>query len=94
MAGPLSGIGAGQQVPLNQTIQPNQNNSGAIRGQDERENQQQANQVQPQGAPAAETQESSEDLIRQQLAEFASGERSEIDNQNERASGSIIDTLV
>ena len=94
MAGPLSGIGAGIQVPLNQTSPQGQNNTSQVNAQEDRQPQQ--NQVQPQNAPVAESQDSnnSQDLIQQQLEEFAAGERSEIANQNERERGSIVDISV
>ena len=94
MAGPLSGIGAGQQVPLNQTVSQGQNNNNAVRAQEER--QQQQNRVQPQNAAAAESQESnnSQDFIQEQLDAFASGDRSSIDEQTDRSRGSIVDIAV
>lgn len=55
MAGPLAGIGAAQQqIPLATPSQPTQAQQ-AIRPEDR---QPQPNRVQPQGAPAAETQDS------------------------------------
>ena len=59
MAGPLSGVGA-QQVPIANTFQPGgQNGETVVR---QRENTQpQENQVQPQGTPAAESQNSQSD---------------------------------
>lgn len=93
MAGALSGIGAGQQVPLNQTVSQGQNNNVNVRSQDE--NQQENNQIQPQNAAANESQDSNaQSFLEEQIDAFAAGDRSSIDEQNERQRGSIVDTLV
>ncbi len=94
MAGPLSGIGSGQQVPLNQTISQGQNNYSQLRAQEDRKPE--ANRVQPQNAAAADTQSTNteQDFIQQQLEEFAAGEASNITNQNERERGSLVDISV
>lgn len=93
MAGALSGIGAGQQVPQSQTVSQGQNNTVNVRSQDE--NQQDNNQIQPQNAAANESQESNaQTFLEEQIDAFASGETSNISEQNERERGSIVDIAV
>ena len=94
MAGPLGGIGAGQQVAFAGSIQQGQNSQ--IRAQDDREAE--TNQVQPQGASAAETQNTetnNQDVVQQQLEEFAQGEASNlVANENGQQRGSVLDISV
>ena len=70
MAGPVSGIGGQQQVPLSQPFQPG-GDQDAVRESEDR--QPEENTVQPQGAAAAETQntETDNDQILQAQTETA-----------------------
>ena len=94
MAGPLSGIAGGSQVPLSQPSSLNQNQNDVQVRQQEDE-QAQPDQVQPQSAPAAETQGSStqntndQNILQQQIEELLSS-----DSAADAPRGSLVDIAV
>lgn len=96
MAGPLSGIAGQQQIPLSQPSQLDQNNQATqVRDNQQR---QQANRVQPQGAPVNETQDSATENLNdlQQRADELLSARGE-DNAQQSESlrrGSLIDVVI
>lgn len=95
MAGPLSGIGGQAQVTPSQLSPTQQNqNSQTIRPQDDQQ-EPVNNEVQPQGAAAAQTQESeTQNAFEQRLDEFASLDvQSAIESGNTQR-GSLLDVLV
>lgn len=96
MAGPLNGIGGQQQVPLSQPFQPGQD-SNQVRGQNDQ--QPNENQVQPQGAPAADTQNTetnNQDVLQQQIQELISGSGAEegLSAEDAPRRGSLVDVQI
>ena len=96
MAGPLVGLGAGQQIPLANTLQPNQNNNSnnqQVRPQNENEDlTPETNTVQAPSAPASEVQNSqseTQDSLQDLREQILLAESSE---PQER--GSIIDISI
>ncbi|MCB9982068.1 MAG: hypothetical protein H6861_00110 [Rhodospirillales bacterium] len=96
MAGPLSGIAGQQQVPLTQPSQTSNQNTNGVRGQNE-ERQPEVGRVQPQGAPAAETQTSesnNQDVLQQQIDQAIAGSRNELSGAEAPRRGSLVDVVV
>lgn len=96
MAGPLNGIGGQQQVPLSQPFQPGQD-SNQVRNNPEQ--QPADNQVQPQGAPAAGTQNTEtddQDVLQQQIKELITGSSAEngLSADDAPRRGSLVDVTV
>lgn len=95
MAGPLNGIGGQQQAPLAQPSQSGQD-TNQVRGRNDQEAQQ--NQVQPQGAPAADTQNSetnNNDVLQQQIRELLDANGGEEGlNANAPRRGSLVDIAI
>jgi hypothetical protein len=98
MAGPLSGIIGNQQVASSQASQLQQQsgqNTGAIRQQDQEPDQ---NQVQPQGAASAETQNSATDntnVFQQRIEELISNPQAgNAADGAEAQRGALVDVLV
>lgn len=91
MAAPLSGAVQPQQIPVSQSLQPNN-------AQDTRNAQRQGtnpsqNQVQVRQAPAAQTQESETDLFNAQEQDFSQA-IAEANSSEVRERGSVIDIQV
>lgn len=92
MAGPLNGVGYGQQqVPLATTFQPGKNND-QVRAQNDSAAQPKENFVQPQGTPAAQGQRAEapdHNLLRNSL-------KAELDpsQQSDARRGSVVDITV
>ncbi len=97
MAGPLSGIIGNQQVASTQASQLQQQsgqNTGAIRPQDQDPEE---NQIQPQGAAAAETQDSSTDntnAFQQRIDDFADPQAVNALDGADAQRGALVDVLV
>lgn len=96
MAGPLSGI-QGQQASLQQAQslqQQQQQNTGQVRDRNDQEPQ--PNEVQPQGAPATETQDSAntnQNVFQQQIEDLiASGAIDGVEN-SQLQRGTLLDVL-
>ena len=97
MAGPLSGIsGQGAALQQAQNVQQQQNqNTGLVGENDEAE--QQNNEVQPQGAPAAETQSSentNQNVFQQQIEDLIASGAIDNDGNSELQRGSLLDIEV
>lgn len=96
MAGPLSGIAGQQQVPLTQASQASNQNTNTVRGQND-DRQPEPARVQPQGAPAAETQNtetSNQDIFQQQLEQvLANNQNDPVGNETPRR-GSLVDVVI
>jgi len=93
MAGPLSGIAGQQHAPIAQQTQTNQNqNTNQVREQADR--QPQNNQVQPQGAPAAESQNTetgNQDALQQRVEQLLTAQA---DSGADQPRGSVIDITI
>ena len=95
MAGPLSGIGSQTQSAVAaQAQQQSQQNNQGVRQTNEEQRETRANRVQPQNAPANETQNAnqSQEQIRQEQF-FASNINAEDVNENSPR-GSLVDIAV
>ncbi|MCB9981714.1 MAG: hypothetical protein H6860_04870 [Rhodospirillales bacterium] len=95
MAGPLSGIAGQQQIPLAQPSQTSNQNTNGVRGQNEQ--QPEVNRVQPQGAPAAETQNTethNEDVLQQQLQNALASDQDDPAGGETLRRGSLVDVVI
>ena len=93
MARPINGLAGQQQIPLSQPSQQN-NQNNAVRQQEERETQ--PNRVQPQGAPAAESQNSdaTDNRFQQALEDRVASAISSQENGEAVRRGSLVDLSV
>ncbi len=97
MAGPLSGIGQGQQIPLATSFQPGQSNVTQVRPQNEDGRDTKANQVEPQGTQAAGAQNSetgNQDVVRSRREDVSSSRSGDTSGDASARRGSLVDITV
>lgn len=96
MAGPLSGIAGQQQIPLSQPSQLDQNN-GQVRGNQDEQEQNNLNRVPPQGAAAAETNDTAtnnQNDLQARADELLAAQNDNGEQGETTRRGSLIDVVI